>query len=373
MFQRSMFHSLVTYLALMALLALMGLAAAGTALRASGALPVGEPTVPFVAVAIPSLTQVPATATSDVTATPAGPPTETPRPTRTPRPTMTPRPPTVTPTPSITPTPSPTPRPTPVATDHYWLARPIAADARNRAATFYPYGSTGEGEYQLHHGVEFVNESGTPVLAAASGLVVIALNDATRLVGPPDWSLQEDGAFYGNVVVIEHDLRLQGQPVYTLYGHMDEILTTAGTRVRTGDQIGTVGSSGIALGPHLHFEVRVGENSYLATRNPQLWLVPFSGHGTIAGGVLDERGRPIDEALVTVSRVDEDEVFLYTYTYAPGPVNPDDDWGENFLLGDLPAGRWKVAARDGDRGVVAEVSVREGETSWLWLEFDDNE
>ena len=82
------------------------------------------------------------------------------------------------------------------------------------------------------------------------------------------------------------------QPLYTLYGHLSEIDVQVGQQVTAGQQIGKVGQAGIATGSHLHFEVRLGENTYQASRNPELWLTPHldaNGQpmGAIAGSFLD--------------------------------------------------------------------------------------
>jgi murein DD-endopeptidase MepM/ murein hydrolase activator NlpD len=377
------------------LLGLVGIAAVGTVQRVTGepliaAIEV-EPSPEALAI-LPTLTSIPETATPSATATEARPPTETPRPTatldpaRSPTPTRTPRPrvthtpteeeqslrpePTAAPSPSATLAPTATPRPAPDTTPHYLLTRPISPDYVDRIAGFYPYGSTGEGLYPAHHGVEFVNETGTPVLAAGAGRVVVALNDAERLVGPRDWDLAEDGAFYGNVVVIEHDVTHDGKKIYTLYGHMDEILTQQGAQVEAGDLIGRVGMSGIALGPHLHFEVRLGENDYNSTRNPQLWFAPKPGNGTIIGRVLDEAGNPVPNLLATLHRSTEEKTFAYEYTYAEdavNPVSPDDLWQENLVMGEIPAGAYRVAVRVNGDTVVESITVREGEITWVWL------
>jgi murein DD-endopeptidase MepM/ murein hydrolase activator NlpD len=69
----------------------------------------------------------------------------------------------------------------------------------------YPYGGTRGGTLRPHHGVEFMVPNGTPMLAAASGTVVVAGNDSVEVYGPQT-------GFYGNLVVIELDSRYQGQP-----------------------------------------------------------------------------------------------------------------------------------------------------------------
>lgn len=371
---KSLFDTFFALVGGVVLLALVGLAAMGAVQVSRGESLLPTPTQePPEVVVLPSATPEPVTPTITLTATEERPPTETPRATRTPRPTRTPGPATATPEPSPTPPATatlpatPTPRPTPQAASHYWFTRPIQPDAVDVVATFYPYASTGEGAYPVHHGVEFVNVEGTPVFAVAPGTVALALNDEAMVVGPPDWNRREDGAFYGNVVIIEHDQRYNGQRIYTLYGHMQSIAVRGGDRVEAGTMIGMVGMSGIALGPHLHFEVRVGANDYLATRNPQLWFPPHEGNGTLLGQVLDSAGNPAPAAFITIQRVGENQVFRSGYSYAPGPINSDDEWGENFLLGDVPAGEWQIAARIGEQGIVRNVTVRPGEPTWVWL------
>ncbi len=80
--------------------------------------------------------------------------------------------------------------------------------------------------------------------------------------------------FYGNLVVVRLDQAYGELPVFNLYGHMRGVEVKTGDHVDAGQPLGTVGSTGVAIGPHLHFEVRVGWNDYTATRNPELWLKP---------------------------------------------------------------------------------------------------
>ena len=305
-------------------------------------------------------------ATPSLTATPTAPPSPTATVTATPSPTATPRP-TRTPRPTATPTPTPTGLPvlgTPRGEDHYWFARPIAADNNDVVSHFYPYGSTARGRYQVHHGVEFENPTGTPVLAVAPGRVVVAGSDQEAVYGLfPD--------FYGNLVVIRHDRTWHGQPVFTLYGHLSRVHVQVGQRVETGQLIGEVGESGIALGPHLHFEVRVGENTYFATRDPELWLRPHPGHGTLVGQVVDAHRRALPGVLVSLYDA-AGQWRRETETYGPG-VNPDEGWQENFVFGDLPAGRYMVQVVLDGTVHTATVDVAEGTTVWVRFQSSEKE
>ncbi len=99
----------------------------------------------------------------------------------------------------------------------------------------------------LHNGEDMAAPSGTPVVACGTGIV--------RLV--------EERLITGNTVVLEH---LPG--VYSLYYHLQKAEVSAGQRVERGQRIGTVGETGLATGPHLHWELRVGG----AAVDPRLFL-----------------------------------------------------------------------------------------------------
>jgi murein DD-endopeptidase MepM/ murein hydrolase activator NlpD len=88
---------------------------------------------------------------------------------------------------------------------------------------------------KFHSGVDIAISSGTPIHAAAKGLVLHA-----------GW-----WGGYGNCVIIDH-----GGGVATLYGHCSSLAVSAGQEVRQGQTIGFVGSTGLSTGPHVHFEVQ---------------------------------------------------------------------------------------------------------------------
>ena len=142
-----------------------------------------------------------------------------------------------------------TPTATPPA-QHTWLLRPVEPDAVDTTvARFYPYGSRADGTLPIHHGVEFVNPTGTLLLAAGDGTVVVAGDDASEVYGART-------NFYGLVVIVRLDRDYYGDPVFTLYGHLSEITVEQDQPVETGVPIGNVGTTGKTTGPHLHFEIR---------------------------------------------------------------------------------------------------------------------
>jgi murein DD-endopeptidase MepM/ murein hydrolase activator NlpD len=96
----------------------------------------------------------------------------------------------------------------------------------------------------FHNGVDFAAQTGTPIKAADSGVVIVA-GEPARYRG------------YGKITVIDHGTAKNGKRICTVYAHQSRIMVSEGTHVKQGDVIGLVGSTGHSTGPHLHFEVRL--------------------------------------------------------------------------------------------------------------------
>ena len=264
-----------------------------------------------------------------------------------------------TPLPTFTPPPQTSASPN----EHYWLQRPVAAGDTNWTDKYYPYGSTRGGQLRPHHGVEFNVTYNTTILAAGNGTVVVA--------GPDDQvAYGAHTNFYGNLVVIEHDFQFAGQPLYTLYGHLNEVQVTAGQAVAAGQAIGLSGATGVADGPHLHFEVRVGANDYGSTRNPLLWLAPYFDRGTVAGRVAWPNGELATGAPISLNRIDGPSPYYGTTTYAGNSVNGDEGWQENFVIDDVVAGYYLVTVRNGEDKYTAETWVQPRQTSFVEITLD---
>jgi murein DD-endopeptidase MepM/ murein hydrolase activator NlpD len=246
--------------------------------------------------------------------------------------------------------------------EHFWFRRPIPEGGVVWTNKHYPYGGTRSGTLRPHHGVEFDVPYNTPIYAAAEGTVVFAGSDASELIGP-------DPNFYGNVIVIEHPFASNGQRVYTLYAHLQEVYVRVGERINMDVPIGLSGATGVADGPHLHFEVRLGANDYMNTRNPMLWLLPFPGRGAIVGRVVDSQGNLLQEAPIALLPMAETGTThsASTGSYAGNTVNGDDLWQENFAFDDVPAGFYEVLVREGNRKFRAEVWVVPNQVSVVEL------
>ena len=254
---------------------------------------------------------------------------------------------------------------------HFILARPVAPNASSvTPALTYLYGTTSRGDLDVHHGEEFVNPTGTPLYAAADGVVVTAGNDTQQRLCGDDGkkTCGRDINFYGNVVVIQLDRSYNGQRVFTLYGHLNKIGVSVGDRVKQGDPIGEIGMTGIALGPHVHFEVRVGTNDYVHTRNPILWMTPLVGRGALAGRFADAKGNLQRGAIINLYRADPETLLYGIETYsrddAP-PVNSDDDLGENFAFPDLAPGDYIVRVMN--QQYAARITVEAGKLVFIEL------
>jgi murein DD-endopeptidase MepM/ murein hydrolase activator NlpD len=130
-----------------------------------------------------------------------------------------------------------TPRPAPVAGNaNRRLLFPVIGAAANTSGfgfRMHPILNS----WLMHAGIDLAAPTGTPVVAALSGRVV-----ASGAAGG-----------YGLAVELEHDNPRRR----TLYAHLSELYVKAGDRVRQGEVIGRVGSTGLSTGPHLHFELRL--------------------------------------------------------------------------------------------------------------------
>lgn len=108
-----------------------------------------------------------------------------------------------------------------------------------------------------HAGIDLAAPTGTPIYATADGTVSKAAPFSS----------------YGNFVSIEHGGKLQ-----TRYAHMSRIAVASGARVKKGDIIGYVGSTGRSTGPHLHYEVRVAGQAV----NPTPYMMGSPVQGSLA-------------------------------------------------------------------------------------------
>lgn len=220
--------------------------------------------------------------------------------------------------------------------DHFYFSRPIASDEVNWPNPQYRYGSTLLGQEDLHTGIDMSASRYAPVLAAGPGEVVWAGYGLYR-------GVEDETDPYGMSVAIKHDFGFDGQPLYTVYAHLSEVYVWRGQRVESGEVVGQVGETGDASGPHLHFEVRLGENRYFSTRNPELWIVPPEGFGVLVGRIEDSWNRLLPEVMIQIRSLESDRRWN-VWTYArEDTIHADDYYDENYAISDLPAGPYEIS------------------------------
>jgi len=120
------------------------------------------------------------------------------------------------------------------------------------------------GDRAMHHGIDVSTPTGRPVVATADGVVLYAAPRGT----------------YGNVVVIDHKFDMM-----TRYAHLSKFAVRAGARVKRGDVIGYVGSTGRSRAPHLHYEVWVDDRAV----HPLDYVLEYFRN-------FDPRNRPLETA-----------------------------------------------------------------------------
>ncbi len=243
---------------------------------------------------------------------------------------------------------------------------------RNTIDGSYRFGSTQGGRRDPHHGVEFLNSLGTPVFAAADGEVIIAGDDLTTLYSPYY-------NFYGNLVILAHDVPDLQTTLYTLYAHLSEVTVAPGDMVQAGEQVGLVGMSGAATGSHLHFEVRLGENDYAAVRNPELWLEPLpdetgSQQGALAGELIPPAGYYLKIPSIVIEQLTgkagDALSRVYVGTYEEGVLNGQPPWNESFAVGDLSPGWYRVSfVQYGMQ--QREFQIQPGELTVITFDFSE--
>jgi len=261
--------------------------------------------------------------------------------------------------------------------DHFYFLNPIAAFDIEAAYSNYGYGDVFF-ENVVHTGIDIPGDIGTPILAAGEGKVVYAGQGIYRGGN----NVYDDP--YGKAIVIEHSFSYQGEPLFTLYAHLDEILVVEGQEISAGQKIGYMGNTGKTTGPHLHFEVRLGKNEYFSTRNPDLWISPPQGWGVLVGQVLTYDGRQYEQQVVYVYHSDEDvpddernDHLWIAKSYQNDAINSDPYYKENVTVTNIPAGKYLISIPVTNIGFSYQktVEIKPGQVTFfkfhVWRGFSD--
>ena len=249
--------------------------------------------------------------------------------------------------------------------DHFYFARPIAADQVNGPIPDYRYGGIFFAPSIVHTGVDIPTPEGTPIMAAGPGTVVWA-----------GWGLFTESPLnkddpYGLAVSIRHDFSYNNQQLYTVYAHMSKVIALVGQHVETGELIGLVGSTGATTGPHVHFEVRFPANSFHNTVNPELWIAPPQGWGVLVGRVTDTKDKTLQQVEVTVHSEETKESNIIKTYGGGGAINPDPYYNENLVLGDLSAGIYKITLNYDGKTKQTWVEIFPGQVTYFTFQGDN--
>ena len=239
---------------------------------------------------------------------------------------------------------------------HQWMLRPVSPDEQNCKDQTYLYGSTMGGNFRQHQGNEYNNPEGVPLLAVDSGEIVYT-----------DTSIGH--------TVLKCDTNADTIAIYAHYHHQHEIFKKVGDRVAKGEPIGTGGKKGNVTNEKLHFEVAVSprdsaKDSVSTTRNSELWVQPLPGCGTIVGNLVDGKGNNVPGARIygITKPIPTETPFSFAETYMD-KVHPSETYGENFLIGDVPAGDYILRGEFGLGVAVFEVHVEPGKVTRVKMPF----
>jgi murein DD-endopeptidase MepM/ murein hydrolase activator NlpD len=241
--------------------------------------------------------------------------------------------------------------------DHFYFARPIPSGEVNWPNPTYRYGNTFFTDTTVHTGVDLGADQGADVLAAGSGEVVWVGYGLYR-------GYEDPNDPYGLAIAIRHDFGHKGKQLYTIYAHLEDTAVWLGQRVQTGDKIGSVGITGHTTGPHLHFEVRLGDNDYYATRNPELWMVPPEGWAVLAGRVTNSYGHYMMEQMVEITSLVDGQTWTVK-TYKHSAINVDDIYKENFVISDLPSGPYEININYYGVNMKTQLFLYPGRTNFI--------
>jgi murein DD-endopeptidase MepM/ murein hydrolase activator NlpD len=242
---------------------------------------------------------------------------------------------------------------------HQWMLRPVSPDEQNGKDQTYLYGSTMGGNFRQHQGNEYNNPEGVPLLAVDNGEIVYT-----------DTAIGH--------TVLKCDTKVDTVTIYAHYHHQYEILKKVGDKVAKGEPIGTIGKKGNVTNEHLHFEVAVSardsaKDSVSTTRNSELWVQPLQGCGTIVGNLTDSKGNNVPGTRIygITKPVPTETPFSFAETYKD-KVHPSETYGENFVIGDVPAGDYILHSELGQRVAIIKVHVEPGKITRVHMQFNQD-
>jgi murein DD-endopeptidase MepM/ murein hydrolase activator NlpD len=233
------------------------------------------------------------------------------------------------------------------------LLRPVPDNIQTNGS--YLYGEPRLSNAALAHTAIDISISYDTVRSASDGTVWFVGYDP----GNPTGGYEPTGC--GNYLFVQSPTG--GGTLYLLYCHLTIPLVTNGQAVSRGAPLAVSGTTGNSTGPHLHFELRLGNVSASGSRNrrnPELW-VAISGMGAIYGKVPNAPNSTRVDISPDPKPRPPYTTFSYALTYNfndPG-IGSDDVYGENYAIGDVKPGTYTITALSGAYQRVVRVGPGE--------------
>ena len=247
--------------------------------------------------------------------------------------------------------------------DHFLLESPLNYEYITWQTAEYRYGFRVNKAGTLHTGLDLPALVSTPVMASGDGIVEFAgyglLYGAGNKKDP-----------YGIAVKIRHTEKYSGRTIYTVYAHLQKTVVKEGEEVKTGQTIGAVGLTGNTSGPHLHYEVRIGNDEGQIIQNPELWLTPPLEHGVLAGRISNQSGYLLfgwEFTLTSLESGREWVIKTYDINVFNRHVN-DAYYKENYVLSDLPAGSYQVSTWYNYKKYQSTIEINPGVINYINFE-----
>jgi hypothetical protein len=112
--------------------------------------------------------------------------------------------------------------------------------------------------------------------------------------------------------------------------------------------------------------VRLGDNNYLVSRNPELWISPPQGWGVLVGRVLDEDGDFAYELEIGLRHLGINRYYTFV-SYGQGAVNSDPYYRENAVIGDLPPGQYEAWTSYAGKSFRTNLEILAGMVTYFSL------
>ena len=220
------------------------------------------------------------------------------------------------------------------------MARPLPGENINQE---YLYGEVWNG--YVHHGVDFSGPEERSVYSAITGTV-----DAIQ-TGMGN-TYEANVYSYGNYVRIVSSWN--NHTVYTFYAHLSSVNVVKNQQVIAGETIiGFTGNSGYSSGPHLHFEIQLDSVGSTNSRNPEVFMESQNNDSGVLVGFVPNASAGLHVEITPNPKSSIGFAYASIYNTA---VNPDDIYEENYAIGDVPSGAYKITCGDDYIGAVIVIS-----------------